>query len=128
MHVLILKMAGSHFLLTSAAHLSFHTSLSQVTTGQSKCLCIRTNGWGQEGNSQFSQQCCQHIGVATSSVSPLSLCCCIMLSRAQMWLRVQAINDVMFVQQQVPRAKPCAQRGGQVQAPVNLPQVQTNSL
>lgn len=73
MHVLILKMAGSHFLLTSAAHLSFHTSLSQVTTGQSKCLCVRTNGWGQEGNSQFSQQCCQHIGVATSSVSPVSL-------------------------------------------------------
>lgn len=55
--------------LTSAVHLSFHTSLSQVTTGQSKCLCVRTNGWGQQEGNRTS--------LANSAVSTLE------------WLQVQ---------------------------------------
>lgn len=108
MQVLTLKMAGSHFFLTSAAHLFFHTSLSQVTTGQSKCLCIRTNGWEQqEGNRIRLANSAANIGVATEC----HLCPSVMLSRFQVWLRVRAINDVMFVQQHASSAKPFAQRG-----------------
>lgn len=95
-----------------------------------KQMFVHQNKWLGTGRQQT-------VSLANSAVNTLewlqvqchlSLCCCIMLSRAQTWLRVQAINDVMFLQQQVPSAKPCAQRGGQFQAPVNLPQVRTNSL
>lgn len=99
-------------------------SLIQDTTGQSKCLCIRTSGWGQpEGNSVFFASSGVNTGVATTLVPPLSLCFWVMVSWAQVRLRVRAINVGMFVQQQVAKAKLCTQLGGQVQASENSPQV-----
>lgn len=79
-----------------------------------KQMFVHQNKWlGTAGRQQrlFCQQCCQRIGVATTSVSPLSLCFWVMLSWAQVWLRVRAINEGMVVQQQVTSAKLCAQRG-----------------
>lgn len=113
MQVLVLKKAGTHFLLTSDAHLSFCTSLIQVTRGKANVCASEPKWLGTAGRQQhlFCQQCCQHISVATTSLSPLSLCFWVMLSWAQMWLRVRTINDGMFVQQQVTGAKLCTHWG-----------------
>lgn len=108
---------SSHFFLTSAAHLSFHTSLSQVTMGQSKCLCIRTNGWGQQESNRISlANSAGNIAVATSSVSPLPLCCAEQSPGvAQSWGYKWCLYSSGF-----PVPSPMNRKRGQVQASESL--------
>lgn len=69
-HMLTLKMAGTHFLLISAAHLSFHTSFSQVTTGKANVCASEQMAWD-------SRKATNRISLANSAVNSLE------------WLQVQ---------------------------------------